>query len=411
MRSRLLGFCLLLSTLAGCDVQGRGDRFSAAVRDSAGVRITVNHGMDALEAPGWEVSEAPLLDVGGEDDGPPLYSITSARRLSDGRIVVSSAGTRELQVYGPDGKLLARVGRSGEGPGEFRTPFWVGVLPGDSIAVWDVGLSRLSLFTPAGEFARSVSPRGALGVFPRVVGALDGGRFVLLTGSGTGALDLSGKAVQRDSITILVLGPGGEISDTIGRFPGTEQIALGSPREGLLVRPLPFGKSTVAAVQGGRVFVGTGDRYELAAYEPGVGLQALLRAERDAVPVTDEDIERYRRELVTIGGEGDPQAKRQQERLLAAAPYPKTMPALTRIVPDAEGNLWVQDPEKPGDDAGTLWTVFSPEGRARGTVRLPDRLNVQQIGTDWVLGVRRDEDDVEHLQLYRLTKDGTGGAN
>lgn len=406
MRSRLLVSCLLLSILAGCDQNGRGSKFSAAVRDSAGVRITVNRGLDGLGPPGWNLSQAPLLDV-GDSGGPPLYSITSAKRLSDGRIVVASAGTKELQIYSPDGRLLSRVGRAGEGPGEFQTPYWVGVLPGDSIAVWDLGLSRLSLFTPAGEFTRSVSPRGALGVLPRVVGVLDNGRVVLLTGSGTGALDMSGKSVQRDSVTVLVLGPDGEISDTIGRFPGTEQIALGSPQEGLLMRPLPFGKSTVVAVQDGRVIVGTGDRYELAAYEPSGRLRALVRAERDPVPVTEEDIEGYRRELVTIGGEGDGQAKRQLERLLAAAPYPKTMPALAKIAPDADGNLWVQDPQKPGDENGTFWTVFSPGGQARGTVRLPTRLNVQQIGTDWVLGIWRDEDDVEHLQLYRLTKGGS----
>lgn len=403
MRSRLLIPFLLLSSLAGCDRNGRGGEFSAAVRDSAGVRIIENQGVGGIGDLGWTLSDAPLLDIGGDDSGPPLYGVTGAKRLSDGRIVVASAGTKELQMYSPDGKLLSRVGRAGEGPGEFQTPVWVGALSGDSIAAWDVGLSRLSIFTPAGEFVRTVTPRGALGVFPMVVGVLDDRRFVLLTGSGTEGLDLSGKAVQRDSVTILVLRRDGEISDTIGRFPGTEQVALGSPREGFLMRPLPFGKSTVAAVQGGIVFVGTGDRYEVSGYEPGMGLLALIRADRDPIPVTEADIEGYRRELVTIGGEGDAQAKRQQERLLAAAPYPKTMPALTTIVPDPEGNLWVQDPPKPGQDNDT-WTVFSPDGQARGTVRLPHRLTVQQIGADWVLGIRRDDDDVEHVQLYELRK-------
>jgi hypothetical protein len=227
---------------------------------------------------------------------------------------------------------------------------------------------------------------------------------VFVAGAGTGPLDLSGKSVQRDSVTVLVLDPSGGAADTIGRFPGTEQVALGSPQEGMLVRPLPFGKSTEVAGQGDLVYVGTGDRYELSAYDPSVGLLALIRADRKLLPVTEEDIEDYRRTLVTIGAEGDAQAKRQQERLLAAAPFPKTMPAFTGIKPDAEGNLWVQDPQKPGDETGALWIVFSPDLEARGTVRLPDRLQVQQIGRDWVLGIRLDEDDVEHVQLYRLRK-------
>jgi hypothetical protein len=374
------------------------------VRDSAGVRIIENRGVGGLGDLGWKVAEAPLLDVGGEGSGPPLYKVTGAARLSDGRIVVASAGTNEIRIYSPEGKLLSRVGRAGEGPGEFQSLFWVGTLPGDSIATWDVGLSRLSVFSPTGEFVRSTSPAGSLGILPRAVGVLDGGRVVLVTGSGAGSLDMSGKSVQRDSITILVLGPAGEVSDTIGRFPGTEKVALGSPQEGLLVRPLPFGKSTVTAVQGDLVFVGTGDRYEVSGHEPGVGLLAIIRADRNPMPVSEADIEGYQRELVTLGGEGDAKANRQQERLLATAPYPKTMPALTGILSDVEGSLWVQEPQKPGDDAGSLWTVFSPDGEARGTVRLPDGLDVEQIGRDWVLGIRLDEDDVEHLLLYQLKK-------
>lgn len=398
----LLRSFLLLPLLAGCDKPGGGG-ISTSVRDSAGIRLIENRGVDGLGSLGWQVGAAPQLDIGGEGSGPPLYRVTGATRLSDGRIAVATAGT-ELRIYGADGRVLSRVGRAGEGPGEFQSLFWVGALPGDSIATWDVRLSRLSVFSPTGEFVRAVSPRGSLGILPRPVGVLDDGRVVLMTGGGTGALDPSGKSVRRDSVTILVLGTAGEVSDSIGRFPGTEQIMLGSPQEGFLMRPLPFGKSTVASVQGDLIYVGTGDRFELSGYDPSVGLLALIRADRKPLPVTKEDIENYSRELVTIGGEGDAKSAQLQKRLLASAPYPKTMPVLTGIQADAEGNLWVQDPQKPGDEAGSLWTVFSPDGEARGTVQLPNGFNVKQIGRDFVLGIWLDENDVEHLQLYQLKK-------
>jgi hypothetical protein len=183
-------------------------------------------------------------------------------------------------------------------------------------------------------------------------------------------------------------------------------ISIGNPRGGFLIRPLPFGRATRAVVHNGRIYVGTGDTYELAAYEPGRGLQSLIRADREPVPVTDDDIQAYSRTLVTMGGEGQGGVNHQLQELLARAPYPKAMPAYTDLKADRDGNLWIQEPGKPGDTRGELWTVINPEGRVLGTVRTPQGLAVKQIGSDWVLGTTLDEEDVEHLRLYQLVKAG-----
>jgi sugar lactone lactonase YvrE len=72
---------------------------------------------------------------------------------------------------------------------------------------------------------------------------------------------------------------------------------------------------------------------------------------------------------------------------------------------DAEGNLWVADYLRPGEEQ-RHWTVFDPEGRIAGTLIAPPRLKLLEIGSDYILGSARDELDVERVVLHRLIKNG-----
>ena len=57
-------------------------------------------------------------------------------------------------------------------------------------------------------------------------------------------------------------------------------------------------------------------------------------------------------------------------------------------------------------DAASTWTVFDPAGRMLGELSTPPRFQVIQIGDDYVLGVWKDDLDVEHVRLYALAKPG-----
>ncbi|HST58049.1 MAG TPA: hypothetical protein VLK84_05170, partial [Longimicrobium sp.] len=375
---------------------------SVAVRDSAGVRIVENRGVDALPALAWRVDEAPAVDIGGEA-GPALHQVTDACRLGDGRIVVASSGTQQLHVFGADGRHLLAMGRDGDGPGEFRSIFFVGAMPGDSIATWDPVLSRFSVFSQAGRFVRAVTPGSSSGApLPRVLGLLPGARFVAAMTTGAAGIPAPGKAA-RDTLEFQVVDASGALVGSLGRFPGTEQIAF-VDGEGMLMRPLPFGQATVAAVHGGMLYVGHGDRYEVSIHRPGAGLRSRIRGDRTRLPVTEGDIQAYRRELVTIGGTQDGRAERQLTQLLDGAPYPEKMPAMMALEVDTDGNVWVQETRRPGDAAAETWTVHSAEGAALGTVSVPRGLRVKQIGRDWILGLALDDAGGEHVRLHRLKR-------
>lgn len=391
--------CIAAAALMGC-ARELPSKPTATVHDSAGITIVENRGDPERSEFHWKLGKTPAVDIGGGTGAGP-YRVVGATRLGDGRIVVASAATNALDLYAADGRHLRTIGRPGGGPGEFQALFWVGRLAGDSIAAWDAAVGRLSVFTPAGEFVRGVTPRSSLGLFPEAAGVFGHGRVLVAVRSnevGNG----SGVRVQRGEVAYVALDALGAVQP-IGRFPGTQMLLSGGAAGGLLMRPLPFGRQTVAAAQGGRVYVGTGDDFELRAYEPGRGLRMIVRAEHEPVRVTPSDIRDYQRGLVTLGAEGDARLRRQQEQMLEQAPYPRQMAPFTDLEVDADGNLWVRASSPPA--AGEArWTVFSPDGRARGVVVAPASLTIREIGHDWVLGTVLDDDQAEHVRVYPLQK-------
>jgi len=80
---------------------------------------------------------------------------------------------------------------------------------------------------------------------------------------------------------------------------------------------------------------------------------------------------------------------------------PPTRPAYGRLLVDEEGFLWAAEPTRYPHPAGS-WTVFAPDGRLLGVVTMPERFRLHQAGPDWVLGVWRDELDVEFVVLFPL---------
>jgi hypothetical protein len=147
----------------------------------------------------------------------------------------------------------------------------------------------------------------------------------------------------------------------------------------------------------------------------GVGEFRGGRYARGPRPVTDEvkaaHEARLRERMLAPGApiEGDSPEQVLQRRL--DEPYTATLPSFFQLHVDPDGNLWaVQRRYGAGDDgrsSGMLdYFVFGPDGRHLGVIELPDNLQVYQIGTDYILGVVRDELEVQFVHLYEIEKGG-----
>ncbi|MGD2047004.1 MAG: hypothetical protein PVJ80_10470 [Gemmatimonadota bacterium] len=91
------------------------------------------------------------LRIGSVDDPALGFSnIASVDVDEAGRVYVLDALDMQIRVYGPDGSLLGRLGRRGDGPGEFARPPIVGVL-GDTVWAVDFAGGRITRFRRTGE--------------------------------------------------------------------------------------------------------------------------------------------------------------------------------------------------------------------------------------------------------------------
>ena len=93
----------------------------------------------------------------------------------------------------------------------------------------------------------------------------------------------------------------------------------------------------------------------------------------------------------------------QTEYLKEPLPAPDSIPNLDHLLVDDLGSVWVgsyqTDPSAP-----RLYHVYDPEGRFAARVAMPAGVEVLEIGTDHVLGITRDELDIERIVLAQPGK-------
>ena len=371
---------------------------ATAVRDSSGVRIVENRGPAWTAATQWRVDSVPALIIGAQGSGPEyeLYRVRGAVRTASGDIVVASMGTHELRFFDPSGTFLTRVGGQGQGPGEFGQLESLHRFPGDSLLAMDWVQSRLSIFTPEGDFVRSALLQPGGPGLPQVIGVLEDGTLVAIIRS-LQPQSPRGAGFIREPSLYLAYDSHGMLVDTIGELPDYEVYVQA---DGSSTSPSsPFNRWAGTAAAGRYFYYGSGSANEVQILTRSGILAGIVRWSAEPRPVGKEDVEEYRRRR--LKDVTDPDRRRDIERELARTEHPAFMPAHRSLEVDTEGYLWVES-FRPSEATPALWNVFNPEGTWLGEVEIPSGLQVLDIGPDYILGRWVDEQGVEQIRLYRL---------
>lgn len=89
----------------------------------------------------------------GREDGPDPFifgDIASVGSTPQGTIIVVDRKMQDVRLFDSHGRFLQRLGRPGQGPGEFRAPHSLLVTPNGEIWVTDMQ-RRLTVFVPSAD--------------------------------------------------------------------------------------------------------------------------------------------------------------------------------------------------------------------------------------------------------------------
>jgi hypothetical protein len=394
-------FFLAMGLLTGCSTDGSDAERQTTVRDSAGIRIVESHHPAWGQDGGWQVGPEPLIRIGilEGDEAYQFHEVAGAVRLADGTLVVGDAGYLQVRFFNPDGSVAAIAGGPGEGPEEFSGIGALGLGPEGSVWVYDYELRRFVWLDSDGAFIRltTLDPEPPT-LFP--VGSLPDGALVMRELWGAAAVSAaSSQGLRRDPVAYVRFDSDGVLLDTLGLFPGRELYLFDEGGRGVMGTP-PFAKGSTGAVQGNRVLIGSSDSFELEEYTPDGSLERILRILDRDLSLDAADLEEYIRGRVESV---PPERRASRRRELEAMPVSDTRPAYGAILADEAGNLWVGD-WAPFPKVPERWTILSAEGRWLGDLSLPLGFYPTHIGNDWLLGLERDQMDVEYVVLYPLIR-------
>lgn len=408
----------------------------------------------ALAACGADEPEGPLtLDAlpvltateearWGDADDPALgfTRISGVELDGDGNVYVFEGSVAEIRVYDPAGRRIGTIGRRGQGPGEFSGPVPFGVM-GDSIWTFESGVNRLTLFdlegkvlsTGVADRVQVPLPTGIGLILPREPGA-DGlfhGAFdwISFTRDPTGV-------EPTDSIPwpLVRFRPDGSVADTLGWIPRPPPKMWRPPSERVSEpQIIPIGQRPFMVP---RPNVKTPDwhmvgseRIEVIAPAP-VGSEASLSLMRldlegdtlfesslvvPAMRYTPAMLDSLAVAAATTGGFGTrvggpaPDAVDNSDevaaQLRAEMDFPEFATPLNYSLVGGDESVWMR---LHGDDGAgnAVWVIMDGDGRFRGRLALPPRVEPRWMSGDTVWAAATDDLDIPWLVRYRLSGDG-----
>jgi hypothetical protein len=341
-------------------------------------------------AGGWTLTEELVI---GDGDSAQLLSDVAALEVdSAGRIYVLDRQLSALLVFDQQGELIKKVGREGEGPGEFRGPNGLGWDRAGRLWVIEGQGNRNSIFD---QEARFIETR------PRTTG------FYGFTWNGK-FLD-SGEMIEpvfdrSDSYSKPMLARydsarGLVDSVALPYTMGGDNFFKFEFKNGYSVTGIPFYPAPWSWIDPrGFIWAGNTDRYELTQLSMQGDTIRVIRKEQPPIPVSQSE-----RDSAIAG----------LKEMAQGAPFdedriPQVKPVLERVVVNDSGYVWVMTTEA-AETRGTGFDVFDPAGRYLGRVTTPLRIGpwrpaapmVLRRGKMWAVVV--DEDDVPRVVRWGTT--------
>ncbi len=398
---------VVVSAMTGCTGGADTARIQEAVHaDSAGVETVLNSVAASAVPVFATLDSVPGLRIGSLDGRPEeqFGTVSDVLLLADGGVAVLDGQAAEIRLFDSAGAYRMSLGSRGKGPGEFQSPMKLGLLPGDTLAVYDAGPKRITRFGPDGALGRITTLEDTR---TRIVAAafLSDGRFIGQSRwRAPGGAPLPGPrpAFVSDTAVLTLFTTDGAVDDTVDVVPSRETITsieISERSLSVFKRSAVFGRTNVFTTHPDGIWSSANDRFELRLREAESGrLIRIVRAPGLERPVTD-GLARAIHNRALAEAE-TPDDRGRTESWYARSPRPATQPAYDLLVVDDRARLWVRAWSTLGP--ATRWWVFARSGDLLGSVDVPSGMKITSVRCGWVWGVEHDELDVGYVVRYAL---------
>jgi hypothetical protein len=371
----------------------------------------VAYDYDVNDLPDLELSEE--LRVGSVDDPDYGFSRIGAIHVdAAGNVYLVETAAREVRVYSPTGELLHRLGRPGDGPGEFASPPTSIGTRGDTVWVGDRRPGRITMFDPRGPVLATVS-------LPRSI-SLEGLPDEVIPIHGSGVIGTDGLIYVGGWSAVVVLesnrAPPDSMDFPIVRFDRMGTIVDTAGVERLYLVPGRTGGGDPTGPV--RSF-----RQTDLALDPGPPsdtplrsrlVDALIEVDRSVtagVPgaatftVTRIDLSndtvyhrrfRYSPRAFTTSFVDELSLARP------GIPFPPHQPPVTEMQTGPDGTVYLRG--ETDTASRPRWIVLAPDGSPLGRVTLPPGTSIRWVGGRSLYTVETDDLDVPWLVRYRLDR-------
>ncbi|HET8762138.1 MAG TPA: hypothetical protein VFM12_01890, partial [Gemmatimonadales bacterium] len=207
--------------------------------------------------PQWTVDTHPLAVIGDDPDGSDdVTRVHGPVLLSDGAVAFWDDARGQIAVYEPDGTERRRIGRRGQGPGEFQNIFRL-VQSGDTLIAADGGNDRISLYSPHLDLLAVTQGARQCGLAV-ITGRLPDGRYLADNTMWLQPGLPVTQSTERLASPLFLATP--SQCDTLAEFPGAEMRVIETRYRGHRGTQQVFvnyGRRTVSAAWDSLIAVGT----------------------------------------------------------------------------------------------------------------------------------------------------------
>ncbi|MEX2530560.1 MAG: 6-bladed beta-propeller [Gemmatimonadota bacterium] len=347
------------------------------------------------------LSAAPVLVVGERPNDPDheFHRVVTPFLLPDGGIGVPLSSEGSIRIFDERGEFVQALGASGEGPGEFArlAAVWA---RGDTVVALDGGLNRVTRFVP-GAPPETTLLEGVPSAQTGVPGLRSGG-WVLY---GVKQVGRTG----RDLVAVHHFAPDGSHVGELGEVAGFRRHVHDGG-----AGPDPISPRPLVRTNGDQVYVAETLTPRITVFDVATGDTHVVEWEPEGSLSHAEAVAMARAQVANPGS-------RQMEEAWTLASFQaltgsEEVSVFWDFLIDGGEFVWVRsyDPAIHATNVGGLmtagaggeWKVFHLDGRSVSAVTVPPDFEPLRIEGDHLVGIRRDEFDVESVRVYGIERSG-----